>query len=577
MNNKLQVIDFFCGAGGFSEGFRQQGFEIIMGIDNWRPAVETHNLNHNLNDTIVDVLEFENDIDKINGLPNTDIIIGSPPCVTFSMSNNAGKADKSLGIKLIEAYLRVVAVKKHQPNSILLAWLMENVPNSRNYVKENYSFEDLNLHEWAIQFGKLPDEIALRVKNNGGIYTASDYGSPQSRQRFICGEIVSTGNFPEPQKTHGIEDKNIQLKRIITLHDIKGQMPTPIEKNKTENWTDPNYHNLIVNSNELTDHFYDTGVYKVEWMKAKEAKVNHPFMGRMSFPEDENRPSRTIMATRSASTREAILYKSEYNRKGDGEYRLPTIREAATLMGFPYTYQFTGSEGTKWRLIGNAVCPHMSAALAKSILLGIGRKPINDQNVEFPKDQILKNTENLNNLSEQNVFSIPPKRQKGAKFRMHPFKVGNMTVALTNFDPLKGSDPSSNGQNWYGSIFIGSGKEYSIIPLTKQIYVDIVNKIDNISCCKNFLTDFESKFHNRIPNSNKLQNLFEMNIDYDGEYLNPTILIDKISQFIEKYDPNCVVLHGLHLSGIYKDQIPLRQTLSMIAIFRITQLIGESK
>lgn len=38
---KLTVIDFFCGAGGFSEGFRQQGFEIIQGYDNWKPAIDT--------------------------------------------------------------------------------------------------------------------------------------------------------------------------------------------------------------------------------------------------------------------------------------------------------------------------------------------------------------------------------------------------------------------------------------------------------------------------------------------------------------------------------------------------------
>ena len=57
------------------------------------------------------MLEFENDIELINALPNTEIIIGSPPCVNFSMSNRAGKADKSLGVRLIEAYLRVVAVK----------------------------------------------------------------------------------------------------------------------------------------------------------------------------------------------------------------------------------------------------------------------------------------------------------------------------------------------------------------------------------------------------------------------------------------------------------------------------------
>lgn len=30
---KLKVIDLFCGAGGFSEGFRQAGLEIILGVD----------------------------------------------------------------------------------------------------------------------------------------------------------------------------------------------------------------------------------------------------------------------------------------------------------------------------------------------------------------------------------------------------------------------------------------------------------------------------------------------------------------------------------------------------------------
>jgi DNA (cytosine-5)-methyltransferase 1 len=46
---KLRVIDFFCGAGGFSEGFRQMGYEIVYGFDHWKPAVDTFNHNFNLN------------------------------------------------------------------------------------------------------------------------------------------------------------------------------------------------------------------------------------------------------------------------------------------------------------------------------------------------------------------------------------------------------------------------------------------------------------------------------------------------------------------------------------------------
>jgi DNA (cytosine-5)-methyltransferase 1 len=43
--SKPTVIDIFCGAGGFSEGFRQQGFDVVMGIDSWLPAIETFNHN----------------------------------------------------------------------------------------------------------------------------------------------------------------------------------------------------------------------------------------------------------------------------------------------------------------------------------------------------------------------------------------------------------------------------------------------------------------------------------------------------------------------------------------------------
>ena len=36
----MKVADFFCG-GGFSEGFRQAGFEIVFAVDKWEPAVNT--------------------------------------------------------------------------------------------------------------------------------------------------------------------------------------------------------------------------------------------------------------------------------------------------------------------------------------------------------------------------------------------------------------------------------------------------------------------------------------------------------------------------------------------------------
>lgn len=569
MSQSLTVIDFFCGAGGFSEGFRQQGFRIVMGVDNWRPAIQTHNLNHDLKDMTRNVLEFENSVDLINSLPNTDIIIGSPPCVNFSMSNRAGKADKSLGVRLIEAYLRVIAIKKHQPGSILKSWLMENVPNSRNFVKESYSFIDLNLGEWAKSVGLNPKIEALKVKNNGGLYTASDYGSPQSRQRFICGEIISTGRFPEPLKTHGKQVDLFNLKAYITLGEIKQRMPSPLDSNNSIYWADPNYPTLKLTRPNITDHFYDTGLYAVEWEKARFSKINHPFMGKMSFPEDENRPSRTIMATRSASTREALIFKSERKRKGDGEYRLPTIREIATLMGFPYTYQFVGGEGTKWRLIGNAVCPHMATALAKEIRKEIGLTPISDDEVKFP-NPINSNTtiENLNN-SHPTIFNTPPKKKKGAKFRMHPFKEGNMTVALTNFDPKKEGKSSINGKKWYCIIYLGSGKDFLVIATTKSHIGKAERIIKSLPDGHRFLADYKREFKGKIANHKQLQNLLEENLSRNGTLLGPVTLIEEIAVFIKSYDTKNEIIEKVNFPGIKKDKFPKKQILAVWAIGNI--------
>lgn len=92
------------------------------------------------------------------------------------------KLIKSLGIRLIEAFLRVVAVKKHKKDSILKAWYMENVPNSKNYVQKTYTFEDLNLSIWAEKNGIEKTKIALNVQDNGEVLNSNDYGSPQKRK-----------------------------------------------------------------------------------------------------------------------------------------------------------------------------------------------------------------------------------------------------------------------------------------------------------------------------------------------------------------------------------------------------------
>lgn len=541
---RLTVIDFFCGAGGFSEGFRRAGYDVIMGIDVWQPAITTHNFNHGLNDKVKSVLDFE-DIDEINKLPDSDIIIGSPPCQLFSLSNQGGNANKDLGIHLINTFFKVIAVKKFQKNSKLKAWLMENVPNSQNYVQEEYTFEDLDLASWAASKGLNPKSIAIKSKYNGGVLHADDYGAAQARRRFVSGEITKTGEFPFPDR--GAKEK-------VTLNKLFRNFPDPLNQSPLEFVTDPNYPNESIEFENFKDHFYDTGVYQVQWQKARDLKQRHPYMGKMSFPENMDKPSRTIMATQSASTREAILYKSGYDRKGDGEYRLPTIREAACIMGYPLDYQFFGDESTKWRQVGNAVCVQLSFALAIKIL----------ELIKFPKlpaKVIDKEINQFKYLDSKKLkeFNNPPTRNEKALFRQFPIKSGNMTVDLTN---------KINGEigNWGVVAHAGTGKGF------KSIIVSRFNQMEAKKLLRKLKPDLIKalkddkvirKYSIRQLNlENKKYGFFENNESH------PYYIINYIGELIERcLDDNDV---NVDVSGTelfeLKEKIPLSQIMSLYMV-----------
>ena len=267
----INVADFFCGAGGFSEGFYQTGFNVVYALDFWKPACETHDINHTNCKTLhKNIL----DIKDLDSVPDTEIIVGSPPCISFSNSNKAGKADKTLGIKLIEKYLQIVLYKKTKPSSKLKYWILENVPNSMKFIKEKYTARELGLDE------ALPDlEIPKRY-----ILTASDYGSPQGRQRAILGDYIL------PKQTNNIVFTDVILKAL-----------------RKDIITDPSFPNIVLPKDDVSDHNYDSELPKDWTDKAKRLKTDHGYMGKMSFPDRTDRLTRTFMYNRIPY--EILFYK----------------------------------------------------------------------------------------------------------------------------------------------------------------------------------------------------------------------------------------------------------------------------
>jgi len=566
---KLSVIDLFCGAGGFSEGFKQQGFEIILGIDHWEPAINTFNHNFGLTCTPKNIFDFEDSVKEIEKLPNVEIIIGSPPCVTFSSSNKSGKADKSIGVRLTEVFLRIVAVKKYMPDSNLKAWFMENVSNSVSYLNDYYTFKDLNLSNWARKHKISPNKIAIILKENQPIINSADYGSPQVRNRVISGEFIESRKLEIPPPTNKAPYLDSFLPFYITLRQIKKTLPKPNTCKSNRIISDPLYASIKIKASDLSDHFYDTGLYECEWKQSKFLKTNHPYMGKMAFPENENKPSRTITATKIGTSRESIIYKSEFDRKGDGEYRTPTIREAACLMGFPITFQFLGSEGVKWKLVGNAVCPSVSRAFARHVRKELGLKSINSPIVKLQPN--LNGVENLNSYS-QKTFNCSPKRNKDSRFRRHPFKYGNLTVTLSNYDINKNQ---KTVHRWLTSVQYGNGEGFPTYNYPNGLYKKLEPMILKAPKGKIFLEIINDGFIDKVGDKLTLQEMYENQRSKD-DLLEPTVLVEEVKSIIEKLGiKQEEFIQNSQTIFKHKKVVPIKQLFALYAINRISSTANK--
>ena len=157
--NGLEVLDLFCGAGGFSEGFKQAGFNIIFGIDNDKWSCKTFKWNFPKAEVICE------DIRNFNNYPKCDVIIGSPPCKEFSKGN----IDRTWDTKLVDRFLEII--KQAEPKF----WVMENVPEVIDVIN--------NLT------GKYK-----RIFNVSLILNAYDFGCATTRTRLFA------GNFPKEIK-----------------------------------------------------------------------------------------------------------------------------------------------------------------------------------------------------------------------------------------------------------------------------------------------------------------------------------------------------------------------------------------
>ncbi len=397
------------------------------------------------------------------------------------------------------AYLKIIARKQLKKDSILKHWVLENVPNVVSHIKDEYTYEELDIQEEGVLKVKYP---------SSRVYNAKYFNVASNRKRYFC------GNFPEPEE---IVKDELNVRKI---KDILSYIKEPND-NLEELIQDPNY-DFEMKSKEIMDHHYIMEVSDFEWKKARRQKQDKGYMGKMSFPENFEKPSRTVMATISSSSRESMIYP--YSSK-ENRYRLPTVREIACLMSYPLDYRFYGkSKSIKYKLVGNSVPPKMSFSIANAIAIKNELEvPTKYESIKF--DDTREDFKNLNG----DIFhlNIEKKKRSVAKFKYHiPYFIVNaFRVELTNgysdFENLK--------FKWNIEIHKSQGKN-------AKIFIPDINLKTIKDEHKIIIKDFISILNKKVSNDNTLQNIHcQTDLKRKEERLfGPYELLDEIKSFIGK-------------------------------------------
>ena len=364
------MIDLFCGAGGLSLGFTQNGFITSLANDIEPCCVDTYAHNHpdtpRENIVLGDINDVIANIDSLMRFKDVDVVIGGPPCQGFSMANRQRLIDDPRN-KLYKSYVKVLTIVKPK------FFVMENVKGMLSAASQ--VLED---------FQRIGYSVSCKVLN------AKDFGVPQNRERLIfIGNRVGVDN-------ETIFDEIIAQSKSIPSHVLAdalfGLRPllASRKRNSTEVDTeesgckidistvvDSEYLNLInmgsgsklvFNHKARYNNDRDIEIYSRlnPGDKSDDPKIADimPYARRNDIFKDKYyklEPDKVCKTITAHMKFDCNMYIHPTQARG------LTPREAARVQSYPDDYFFRGAYTKTYMQIGNSVPPLLGRAIANII------------------------------------------------------------------------------------------------------------------------------------------------------------------------------------------------------------------
>lgn len=405
--NKYTFIDLFAGCGGLSEGFLQSGnFEALAHVEWEIPMVNTLRKrlvdawDHDHEEATKRVIHF--DIQKTDELINgkwsnesikdfgktnhefiinqglrgliknqkVDLVIGGPPCQAYSL---AGRAQDKNSMKddyrnyLFESFVKVV--DEFQPNIFVfenVQGLLSACPGGKKVTERIFKAFDNIGYEI-----KKPEELKTAM------YSAADFDVPQKRNRIIIIGVKKDSIY-ELKEIYDKIDNFKTKDNYKTVKDAIAHLPKlkPLIgtlKEKGKNISHKQSSGKKIKFHEARFHNERDRSIFVKWLenkmnyKSMHEKIN--FYNVLMNKNSNHAKYRNLEWDKPSPTIVAHLYKDGlmFIHPDVKQARSITIKEASLLQSFPEDYEFCGSNGDCFKMIGNAVPPLMAQKIAEAI------------------------------------------------------------------------------------------------------------------------------------------------------------------------------------------------------------------
>ncbi len=396
---KYRFIDLFAGCGGLEDGFLQTGrYTDVAAVEWLKPQVNTLirrlETKWGVKDARERVMHFDIQREEelfagwkdpefgegkgldhyVNEAGGIDVIIGGPPCQAYSV---AGRVRDENGMRddyrnyLFEHYCNVV--NRYRPK----LFVFENVPGLLSAIPDGTPITKLIRDG----FSKIGYDIVDDLKKYAKV-DASEFGVPQSRSRMIIIGIRRDCAKDTQEVLHKFYETILPKYKAnkITVEEAIGDLPAIFpsfdeadhKKKKAYSvpdcdvtWHVSRYHSIRdmkifgmladdIESGrcEYTDSATLSKLYE------EQVGSKSPIHRYHVLKKDE--PSTTIIAHLYKDGNRFIHYDPK-------QCRSITPREAARLQSFDDDFDFVGSQGNAYQMIGNAVPPKLAKAVSMAV------------------------------------------------------------------------------------------------------------------------------------------------------------------------------------------------------------------